>query len=636
MAVAVVVGLATAGPLRAEGPWTLLGDHGLTAGLAGPRGAGVSFVGVSVDGRTLAAVTASGKAWESSDQGASWRAVEAIDATTLLHPERAEAAPPGVPDALTIRHPYRAGWLYALADDLYRSEDDGATWVGLTDEAALPMIGATPSAIAFDPADPERIFVATEAGLWRSADAGLTWVGLNATLPNFPAGLFRPLDDGAPPLLEIEGLGPALLPGGAPRWILAAQPSPAAPADARTAFEVFLAGGAVGGSGRAGSEEAVTALAVSGGPEPLQFVGMRDGRVWISADAGASWRPAGEGLPRDGRSVVDLWADPGASLAAIAVFAGPSGGRVFRTVDGGRLWDDLTADLPAGEIRAATASADGEAVYAAGDDGVFFASASLRSPTPATSWQAVGDELPVAAPRDLFVNSRTGQLYVSLEGYGVYRRRAPDVLRSLRLLNAADLSDRPVAPGGLLTVVGAAVGTATIDGAPAPVLFASPEESQIQAPFDAAAGRAATVRLSTSEGVETLRFPVQSLAPAIFTTDGEPLVVDAGTGRLLDLTRPARPGSRVLILSAGLGAVNPTWPAGVAAPTENPPAVVAAVSAFLDGVPLEVVGASLAGGYVGAYWVEAQLPSSLRGGLGRLEIEAGGRRSNTVQLFLAP
>ena len=144
------------------------------------------------------------------------------------------------------------------------------------------------------------------------------------------------------------------------------------------------------------------------------------------------------------------------------------------------------------------------------------------------------------------------------------------------------------------------------------------------------------MRLSTAGAVETLRFPVAAVAPAIFTSDGEPLVVDAGTGRLLDLTRPARPGSRVLILAAGLGAVDPVWPAGVAAPLENPPAVVARVTAWLDGAPIEVVGAGLAGGYVGAYWVEAQLPNSLPSGPGRLEIEAGGRRSNGVQLFLAP
>ena len=336
-----VVGLATATAARAEGAWAPLGDHAVAAGLAGPRGAAVRFVGFSGDARTLAAVTAGGRVWLSEDLGASWSAADAVDAASLIHPERVAVAPADAPDALALRHPYRAGWIYALAENLYRSEDDGLSWTALTDEAAEPMIGANPAAMAFDPADAERIFVATDAGLWRSSDGGLSWVGLNAALPNSPAARFRGLGDGAPPWLELEGLGPALLPGGAHRWILAARPVAAPAAGTRATFEVFLAGGAIGTAPPTLSSDAVTALAVSGGPEPLHYAGMLDGRIWISGDGRRTWRLAGQGLPTGAdRRVVDLWADPEAPSTAVAVFSGASGGRIFRTVDGGRVWDD--------------------------------------------------------------------------------------------------------------------------------------------------------------------------------------------------------------------------------------------------------------------------------------------------------
>jgi hypothetical protein len=51
---------------------------------------------------------------------------------------------------------------------------------------------------------------------------------------------------------------------------------------------------------------------------------------------------------------------------------------------------------------------------------------------------------------------------------------------------------------------------------------------------------------------------------------------------------------------------------------------------------LRVVSATLAGGYVGAYLVEVELPIILSAGPAELSIEAAGRASNSVRLFLEP
>ena len=634
-ALPLALGIFLAAGGVASGAWTQLGDYGISAGLAGPRGAAVAFVGTSLDGASLIAVTATGRAWTSGDHDSSWQPLETLNPALLFRPERADAAS-AMLDAVVARHPYRAGWQYALGADLHLSKDGGATWTALTNEAVQPMIGANPTAIAFDPADPERLFVSTDAGLWRSSDSGLSWVSLNAALPNFPAGRFRELAPGAPPLFEADGVGPSFLPGGARRWIAGNGPVVAPAASKSATFANFLDAGSIELPAPK-QEPGLTTLAISGGAEPLRMAGTADGKLWLSSDTGRSWRLAGKGLPDgDGRRIADLWLDPASPLAAIAVFSGRQGGRVFRTVDGGDGWDDLTADLPPGEIRSVAASADGDALYVGGEAGVYYASVSLRTPSSAANWEAVSDDLPAAAVNDLYLSARTGRLYVAVDGFGVYRRRAPDVLRSMRLLNAADLSGGAIAPGGLLTLLGAAVESATINGLPAPVLFSTPEESQIQAPFQTRPNANATVELATSQGARTLSFPIAPLAPAIFVDEGEPLVVDAGSGRLLDLTRPGRPGMRVLILAAGLGAVDPVWPTGLAAPLENAPTVVAPVRAYLDGAPLEVLNATLAGGYVGAYWVEAELPISFQGGSGSLVIEAGGGRSNAVGLLLAP
>ncbi|MEZ5397201.1 MAG: hypothetical protein R2724_31090 [Bryobacterales bacterium] len=64
------------------------------------------------------------------------------------------------------------------------------------------------------------------------------------------------------------------------------------------------------------------------------------------AELGASFA----GLPATdaGRGVTGLWMDANNPTTAAAVYSGANGARVFRTVDGGLFWDDVTADLPTG------------------------------------------------------------------------------------------------------------------------------------------------------------------------------------------------------------------------------------------------------------------------------------------------
>ena len=69
-----------------------------------------------------------------------------------------------------------------------------------------------------------------------------------------------------------------------------------------------------------------------------------------------------------------------------------------------------------------------------------------------------------------------------------------------------------------------------------------------------------------------------------------------------------------MILATGLGKVRPEWPTGVPAPLEDPPATVQPVKAYLNGVPLRVLSSTLAGGYIGTYMIEVEVPSVLNSG----------------------
>ena len=647
--------LALALDAFAQAPaWTRVGSNGVEVGLSGPAGAPIGQAAFTLDSSALIVRTADARRWLSLDRGDTWTLVPAAETPAVTRPEvDSDVLPPAAePDARVLRHPASAGRLYALGDGLYVSYDDGESWTTLASDGEI--VGGPQIDLAFDPLEAERLFLANAHGLWRSEDGGLSWTSLNGNLPNFPRARFAAaeLTLAAPRLgkFELAGDGWTRLPKKLETPVLplldrirTASPPVAAPEGVLVSFRVWKDGRVVspdltlcGERDECGPRQfrLISAFAAVGA---TMLAGTSDGRVWISHSDGQSWQRALAGLPAPdaGRGVAAVWIDPETPLTAAVVFSGSVGGRVFRSVDGGLIWDDVTADLPPGSMTAVTGAARSSALYVAGLGGAFYAPTNLREPAPPGSWSSIGDSLPGDSVRDLRLDGRTGRLYAALDGFGVFETRAPGVVERLRLLNAADLSRRPAAPGGLLTVQGVAVSSARVNGINAPVLAATPSESQIQAPYQAR-GRAVTVELSYPEGAEELSYPFDDVSPAIFVDRGEPFVMDAATGQLLDLRNPARAGARLLVLAAGLGQVRPPWPAGVPAPLDDPPVAEAPVTAYLNGEPLTVISATLAGGYIGAYLVELELPMLLTAGSAELRIEAAGRSSNSVRLFLEP
>jgi len=282
-----------------------------------------------------------------------------------------------------------------------------------------------------------------------------------------------------------------------------------------------------------------------------------------------------------------------------------------------------------------TADRASGAVYIATDTGVFFTMTDLAAAGSPTSWASLSEKLPPAAT-DVKLDAGANQLYVALDGYGVYATIAPHRFRDARVVNAADYSSRPTAPGALLSVLGTRVESAMSANTVVPVLDASNTASQIQVPFEAT-GNTFSLSLNAAAGRLTVGLPLQSVSPAIFVDpEGTPLVMDADTGVLLDSTKPAHANSRVQILTTGLGLVKPDWPTGLAAPQADPPRVVAPVRAYLDRVPVDVTQASLAPGYIGFYLIEVQLPQILNAGSAELFVEAEGQQSNRVRLYIEP
>jgi uncharacterized protein (TIGR03437 family) len=622
----MLIGLALAASAVAQTPdWRPVGNAAIDLELAGLATGSVDRVSYSPAGDQLWIRASSGKIFGTNDFDR-W---SAAPADTVIPPALQGRSISLPENGAQIRNPAGPSpRVYAFGQFVYRSDNSGKNWENVTAFHGMSILGDSLHDLAVSPSNEDEIVVAGSAGVFRSLDGGQSWSGLNESLPNLPSARIQSLPQG-PQGAQIELPGAMVVewqPGERRAW------RPADNAEAAGELALRQLWSSTGGA-------AVTALAVS---DQYIYTGMADGRIIVSADRGVNWQPD----TRIGQSgaVTAFWVDPADSRIALAVLASrPHGAegippRVLHTIDGGLSWDDISANLPDLSVRGVTADPDGNAIYVATDQGVFFARANLHvlSVAPA-SWTALAGLPPVAAT-DVKLDSGAIQLWVALEGYGLYQAMAPHRAGDPRLITSAGLIARAAAPGTLFSIEGARVNSANAGGLPVPVLAASDNESQIQIPFEAS-GDSVALAIDGSAGARVLPpVPLVSAAPAIQLdpVDGSPVLLDADKGVLLDAMQPAHSHSRIQILATGLGRVQPSWPAGLPAPADIPHTVAAPVRVLLDRNPVQVTRAILYPGFVGMYLVEIEIPNIVNYGPAELYIEVDGQPSNHVRVYIEP
>ena len=623
---ALVLLAATAlfGQRRPQTDWRHIGNSALDVGLAGLATGPVDRVWYSEDGSTLFVGTRTGGTF-STDDFESWKAAPAAKA-----PDAQDAAIERSPEQspVRVRQAARAR-LYAAGRFVYRSEDGGRNWSNLTGYDAQSIIGDGILDLAVSPRESDDLTVAAATGVWRSIDAGLTWTSLNAGLPNLNFTRILSTPSGVRGLRISTG-GDAFewAPGERTAWRASSDAELRSELDRNARLGLLLGGN-------------VSASAVSG---ETVYAGFDDGRMFASTDGGNSWKPVFR-VAESGR-IERIVIDPlDARIALAAIGARPAdlspqlkAWHVARTLNAGVFWDNFTANLPDVPAHGVAFERSSGAIYVATDKGIFTTRTDLNSLTSPSAWTDSSAGLPSGAPAvDVRLDPGANQLYAGLLGLGVYSTAAPHRRNSPRVVSAADYSGRAVAPGSVLTVFGSEVRSADAGGVQAPVLASSELRSEIQIPFDV---RGSSLLLALDSGTgNTFRFglPLEAVSPAIFIDrDGTPMLLDGETGALLDSMTPARAGGRLQILSTGLGRVNPDWPAGIKAPVDNPPSVVADVHAYIDRQEVGVTKSVLAPGYVGLYLVEIQLPSIVNYGPAELVIAIDGKESNRVRLYVEP
>ena len=158
----------------------------------------------------------------------------------------------------------------------------------------------------------------------------------------------------------------------------------------------------------------LTSIDVSTLDSNIIYAGADDGNVWRTLDGGATWENISSALPnRWVTKVKASIANPQEVFVTLSGYRfGEDDGHIFHSLDAGDTWTDITANLPDIPVNDIEFSVY-EGYFVATDVGVF------RAFQPGDDWEVFGD-LPSVVVNDLYVGDNGSQLYAGTYGRSAY------------------------------------------------------------------------------------------------------------------------------------------------------------------------------------------------------------------------
>jgi uncharacterized protein (TIGR03437 family) len=217
-------------------------------------------------------------------------------------------------------------------------------------------------------------------------------------------------------------------------------------------------------------------------------------------------------------------------------------------------------------------------------------------------------------------------------------------------------SPNPVAPGQLVDLFGANLGSTTLIGSsplpntlagiqvlineqPAPVYAVAPDRIKFVIPQAARAGSVAVTAVVNGTRSNTIALAIAATSPGLFASSqngiGIASALRADGGRVT-ANNPARRGETVQLFLTGLGITSPALGDGVAAPGGVSITIPANVNIYVRGAKAEVVSTGLAAGLVGVAQIGVVIPASVPGGTWPVAVETGEGFSDQADMAVAP
>jgi photosystem II stability/assembly factor-like uncharacterized protein len=415
-----------------------------------------------------------GAIYKSINGGITWQRVFQGDATFFNGQ--------GSYDNFVMVHPTNPDIAFAGGIDLWRTTNGGNTWVNVTDGYGSGTVHVDQHAGAFNPLDPNEIYLANDGGMYRTTTGGGfgQWQSINngyavtqfyamdvdrsaenktygGTQDNGTLGsvqqqtAWQTIWGGDGFYTVVNLVNPSIIygetyygnlwwrnlaTGQAGTFTTGIDPNDqgawSAPLVLDRSTGALYHGRSKlyrnylnGTRWELGSPEAfdpsakISAIGPSPVDELLVYVGLENGRVFRTDNGGTDWVEISlNGLPL--RFVRDIICSPSDAGIAWICYSGYGTGHVFKTTDRGRSWADISTTLPDVPVNAIDVHPYNEDVLVAGTDvGVFITFNGGRS------WTPLGRGLPRAPILDLQIVPERSVVRVATHGRSMWECPIP-------------------------------------------------------------------------------------------------------------------------------------------------------------------------------------------------------------------
>lgn len=160
----------------------------------------------------------------------------------------------------------------------------------------------------------------------------------------------------------------------------------------------------------------LTTLAASPSTDGVIYTGSDDGRVHVTFDGGGNWELISNDLPD--RYVTGLAIHPEDDLTAYLTYSGfghlDYAPHVFKTIDGGQSWTDISGNLPNIPVNDILIQPDPFRIFIASDMAVWY------TEDEGLNWEILGNNLPPTIMSHLQYHEPSDQLFVGTFGRSMY------------------------------------------------------------------------------------------------------------------------------------------------------------------------------------------------------------------------
>ena len=160
----------------------------------------------------------------------------------------------------------------------------------------------------------------------------------------------------------------------------------------------------------------ITTISVSQFNSQVIFVGTDDGKAWVTQDGGSNWTDISAGVPN--RWVTKILAskeNPNTVYLTLSGYRfGEDVGHVYKSVDFGNSWVDISTSLPDIPVNDIEQDIFGN-LFIGTDVGV------LASKDEGINWSVLGENMPSAVVSDLFLHEGSQFMYAATFGRSIYK-----------------------------------------------------------------------------------------------------------------------------------------------------------------------------------------------------------------------